>query len=69
MPDHLEFGRFLTTSETDHAIRRTFLGQAHIAGTGPAGKTCRECAFFGNMEPNTQGGAFADDPWILWEAA
>ncbi len=29
------------------AIRNTFLGQAHIAGTGPDGKTCRECAFWG----------------------
>jgi hypothetical protein len=27
-------------------IRRTFAGMAHFAGTGPAGKTCRECVFW-----------------------
>lgn len=32
--------------EFDEALKKTHLGQAHIAGTGPAEKTCRECAFF-----------------------
>lgn len=27
-------------------MRRTPNGMAHWAGTGPAGKTCRECRFF-----------------------
>jgi hypothetical protein len=31
----------------DAALKATHLGQAHIAGTGPEGKTCRECRFFG----------------------
>lgn len=31
----------------DAKIARTYVGQAHIAGTGPADKTCRECVFFG----------------------
>lgn len=31
----------------DAALRATHIGQAHIAGTGPGGKTCRECRFFG----------------------
>lgn len=30
----------------DEAISNTFLGQAHIAGTGPKGATCRECKFW-----------------------
>ena len=28
-------------------ISQTYRGQAHIAGTGPDGITCRECLFFG----------------------
>ena len=28
------------------AIAATHLGQAHIAGTGPAGATCEKCAFW-----------------------
>lgn len=35
------------TGGPDHAaIRRTHLGQAHIAGTGPEGMTCGDCRFF-----------------------
>jgi hypothetical protein len=34
-------------SDEERRISETFIGQAHIAGTGPAEKTCRECAFFG----------------------
>ncbi|MBG6211704.1 hypothetical protein IWQ49_006395 [Labrenzia sp. EL_126] len=43
MGRHLEFGVGLRRASFDEPIRQTFLGQAHIAGTGPAGKTCREC--------------------------
>lgn len=28
------------------AIAATHLGQAHLAGTGPQGKTCSDCAFW-----------------------
>jgi len=42
--EHLLFSDHLTAADFDHPIRETFLGQAHIAGTGPDGKTCRECA-------------------------
>lgn len=35
-------------------IGQTYLGQAHIAGTGPEGKTCRECRWFG--PPGYSGG-------------
>lgn len=37
---------FLHRCEFDAKIERTHLGQAHLAGTGPKGTTCRECAFF-----------------------
>lgn len=43
MPDHIEVNKGLKSAPHDAAIRATFLGQAHIAGTGPQGKTCREC--------------------------
>lgn len=45
--DHLLFSDHMTAADFDHPIRETFLGQAHIAGTGPEGKTCRECRFWG----------------------
>lgn len=32
------------------AIYSTFIGQAHLAGTGPEGKTCRECALWGILK-------------------
>lgn len=41
--EHLLFSDHLTAADFDHPIRETYLGQAHIAGTGPEGKTCREC--------------------------
>lgn len=41
--EHLLFSEHLTSADFDHPIRDTYLGQAHIAGTGPVGKTCREC--------------------------
>lgn len=41
--EHLMFSDHLTEAKFDTPIRETFLGQAHIAGTGPEGKTCREC--------------------------
>jgi hypothetical protein len=43
---HLEFGKHLKGNEAHAAVARTYLGQAHIAGTGPEGKTCRECVFW-----------------------
>lgn len=46
MHDHLSLTPHLTPAKHDAAIKQTFLGQAHIAGTGPAGTTCRECVFF-----------------------
>lgn len=46
MPEHLTFSEHLTAAQFDSPIKETFLGQAHIAGTGPAGATCRECVFW-----------------------
>ena len=47
MGDRFEITRHMTSAEFDDALERTYLGQAHIAGTGPEGKTCRECRWFG----------------------
>lgn len=43
MPEHLTFSEHMKPDPIDNAIAATFLGQAHIAGTGPEGRTCREC--------------------------
>jgi len=36
----------LTESPTNRLARATHPGMAHFAGTGPGGKTCRECIFW-----------------------
>lgn len=36
----------LTPAPVDDLARASYAGMAHFAGTGPAGKTCRECAFW-----------------------
>jgi len=46
MGEFLEFGEHMTKANFDEKLRQTYIGQAHIAGTGPEGKTCRECIFF-----------------------
>lgn len=46
MGTHLLFSEHLTPAPYDGPIRETFLGQAHIAGTGPESRTCRECVFW-----------------------
>ncbi|MEZ2132716.1 MULTISPECIES: hypothetical protein [unclassified Sinorhizobium] len=46
MAEHLLFSEHMTSNEVHRPIAETFLGQAHIAGTGPEGKTCRECVFW-----------------------
>lgn len=43
------FTEHLTMPEHVALLRDTALGQAHIAGTGPEGKTCRECAKWFNV--------------------
>jgi hypothetical protein len=40
----LKFDRNLTADATTNRLSDTHAGQAHIAGTGPVGKTCRECS-------------------------
>lgn len=44
--DHLRFSSHLTAAPFDERFRATFLGQAHLAGTGPDNATCRECKFW-----------------------
>lgn len=46
MTDHLELTAHRTKAEFDQQVRVTYLGQAHFAGTGPAGTTCRQCRFW-----------------------
>ena len=46
MAQHLLFSEHMTAKEIHRPIADTYLGQAHIAGTGPEGKTCRECRFW-----------------------
>ena len=44
MPDpHLKPGH---TPELSRQIAASYPGMAHFAGTGPTGKSCRECAFY-----------------------
>lgn len=47
MPRRLSVDTSLTgLREVDALASHTYAGQAHLAGTGPAGKTCRECEHF-----------------------
>lgn len=36
----------LHQTDYDRRLAATYQGQAHIAGTGPEGTTCRECMWF-----------------------
>ncbi|EMG53140.1 hypothetical protein [Brucella pseudogrignonensis] len=40
----------MTSADFDCPISSTYLGQAHIAGTGPQGTTCRECKLWGKKK-------------------
>lgn len=46
MAELLRMTPHLTAAPFDEAFKGTYLGQAHIAGSGPPGRTCRECRFF-----------------------
>lgn len=50
MAAHLSITPHLTAADFDCPISNTFLGQAHIAGTGPQGTTCRECKLWGKKK-------------------
>ena len=41
--------RHLTTDDNQARLAATFVGQAHIACTGPEGATCRECTYWGSL--------------------
>ena len=47
MAEHFNITQHMTAADFDCPIRNTYLGQAHIAGTGPEGTTCRQCAHWG----------------------
>ncbi len=53
MADHIALTPHLTREPNHDALVATFIGQAHIAGTGPEGATCRECRFW--CEPDGEG--------------
>ena len=46
------FTAHLTMEDHLAPIRETHLGQAHFAGTGPEGKTCRQCFYW---QPQRRG--------------
>jgi len=46
----------LTREPKHDRLLGTYLGMAHIAGTGPTGRTCRECVFFGKERYNAETG-------------
>lgn len=57
MAKTLKFGDHLTGASYDSSFRKTFVGMAHIAGTGPDGAMCLGCVFFssGRKEEGTCG--------------
>jgi hypothetical protein len=60
----------LHDADFDAALRQTYLGQAHIAGTGPEGKTCRECKWWGKLKTDkiANPGYYAEPPRHLKQA-
>lgn len=50
----------LTPAPFDSAARATHPGMAHFAGSGPRGKTCRECIFWahGPHDYRAKGGKY-----------
>jgi len=50
MGDFIQITEHLHACDFDERFRNTYLGQAHLAGTGPTNKTCRECRFWHVME-------------------
>lgn len=63
MPEHLLFSEHMTPHPCDGPIKETFLGQAHIAGTGPEGTTCRECVFWHKHKHTKDGPAPCGPGW------
>lgn len=47
MSDHLVLDKSLHEAGFEERVRGTFLGQAHFAGSGPSGTSCRECEHWG----------------------
>jgi len=50
----------LTSAPADAMARATHPGQAHFAGTGPRGKTCRECTMWAHVKDDyrAKGGKY-----------
>lgn len=43
----IQVNTHLTSDPARDAIANTYIGQAHIGGTGPNGTTCRKCRYWG----------------------
>uniref|UniRef100_UPI003BA8A676 hypothetical protein n=1 Tax=Stappia sp. TaxID=1870903 RepID=UPI003BA8A676 len=43
MPRLLKMSDHMTAAPCDPQARQTYVGQVHFAGSGPEGRTCREC--------------------------
>ncbi|UWF67345.1 hypothetical protein [Brucella sp. 1315] len=50
MAEHFNISPHMTAADFDCQVRNTYLGQAHIAGTGPDGTTCRQCRHWGKTK-------------------
>lgn len=50
MAEQFNISPHMTAADFDCPIRNTYLGQAHIAGTGPEGTTCRQCKHWGKTK-------------------
>lgn len=61
MPTLLDFNNHMTRGhgELEDSLRATHAGMAHFAGSGPAGKTCRECVFWTERNYYAKGGKYA----------
>ncbi len=49
----LLFSEHLTKVPSHAVLERTHVGQAHLAGTGPCERTCRECKHWHNVKAAT----------------
>ncbi|PLU83398.1 hypothetical protein BMJ22_05100 [Sinorhizobium medicae] len=68
MAEHLLFSQNLTAKEVHRPIAETYLGQAHIAGTGPDGKTCRECIFWHVWKSRKLADGIKSIFWHVWKS-
>lgn len=65
MAETLDFDKTLCAQPYDAVFASTYRGQAHIAGTGPRGATCRQCAYWGSRNaPQEHPGFYSKNSLI-----